>query len=95
MVIELATFHVVSGKEDEFALAYSTARPLLVGSAGCAGAVMHRVHEDKSTFVLLVEWERIEDHLEGFRRSNAYAQWRSLISPFFDGDPLVIHLSSL
>ncbi|MCI2975260.1 MAG: hypothetical protein MP439_04180 [Ferrimicrobium sp.] len=56
---------------------------------------MDRVHEDKSTFVLLVEWERIGDHLEGFRRSNAYAQWRTLISPFFDGDPVVIHLSSL
>ncbi|MEX6430279.1 MAG: antibiotic biosynthesis monooxygenase family protein [Ferrimicrobium sp.] len=92
MVIELATFHITQGQETAFHRAYLAARPHLAQSPGCRRADLRRVQEDASTFVLLVEWERIEDHLDGFRTSNAYIEWRRLLSPFFAVDPTVVHL---
>jgi heme-degrading monooxygenase HmoA len=92
MVTEVATFHVLAGKEDSFYSAYLAARPHLSQYPGCRSAMLSRVVEVPSTFVLRVEWDRIEDHLDGFRVSDAYVEWRKLLSPFFDGDPSVIHL---
>ena len=47
--------------------------------------------ERPDTFLLLVEWERLEDHTEGFRGSAAYAEWRRLLHRFYDPFPVVEH----
>jgi hypothetical protein len=41
---------------------------------------------------LLVEWETLDDHLVGFRESERFSEWRSLIGPFFDSPPVVDHV---
>ncbi|WP_298338153.1 antibiotic biosynthesis monooxygenase family protein [Ferrimicrobium sp.] len=92
MVTELATFRVRAGQEDAFYHSYLAARPHLAQFPGCESATIYRVHEAPSTFVLCAQWRTLEDHLEGFRASEAYAEWRKLLSPFFDGDPSVVHL---
>jgi hypothetical protein len=33
----------------------------------------------------------LEAHTEGFRGSELFKEWRTLIGPFFDGPPLVEH----
>lgn len=45
--------------------------------------------ERPSTYLLLVEWQRLEDHTEGFRRSAQYQQWRWLLHHFYDPFPTV------
>jgi heme-degrading monooxygenase HmoA len=91
MVIEIADFTVRPGTEDEFAAAYREARPLLAATPGFLGARMTRGIESPSRFVLLVEWETLEAHTDGFRTSDRYPRWRELIGPFFAGDPHVEH----
>ncbi len=39
---------------------------------------------DSSRFILLVRWERLEDHTEGFCRSAEYQQWKSLLHHYYD-----------
>ncbi|WP_298212431.1 antibiotic biosynthesis monooxygenase family protein [Ferrimicrobium sp.] len=92
MVTELATFRVRVGQEDDFYRSYLAARPYLTQATGCMSVMMYRVHEVSSTFVLCAEWNSVEDHLDRFRSSDAYVEWRRLLSPYFDGDPSVIHL---
>ena len=41
--------------------------------------------------MLLVEWDSIEAHTEGFRGSEDYAQWRALLHHFYDPFPVVEH----
>jgi heme-degrading monooxygenase HmoA len=50
-----------------------------------------RCIERASTYLLLVEWETIEDHTVGFRTSTAYDQWRTLLHHFYEPFPTVEH----
>ena len=50
---------------------------------------------DRATFLLLVEWETIEAHTEGFRNSEAYQEWRALLHHFYDPFPVVEHFETV
>ena len=50
--------------------------------------------ERPSCFLLLVEWERLEDHTEGFRGSTAYEEWRAALHHFYDPFPIVEHFEA-
>jgi heme-degrading monooxygenase HmoA len=95
MVLEVALFDVHPGQEDEFVKAYATARPLLVTTPGCRSARMTRGIESPSRFVLLVEWDTVEAHVENFRATERFAAWRALIGPYFAAPPHVEHFSDL
>ena len=41
--------------------------------------------------MLLVGWDRLEDHTEGFRGSAEYERWRDLLHRFYDPFPTVEH----
>jgi heme-degrading monooxygenase HmoA len=47
--------------------------------------------EQEGRYLLLVKWETIEDHTEGFRGSKEYQQWRRLLHHFYDPFPTVEH----
>lgn len=84
MVIEVAVFTVKDGHAEQFAAAYARARDLLASSPGCRSVRMTQGIENPSRFVLLVEWETLEAHTEGFRGSERFGQWRAAIGPHFD-----------
>jgi heme-degrading monooxygenase HmoA len=91
MVLERAQFRITPGREDEFEQAFAQAKRLLAGSRGFRGATLSRGVESPSAYLLLVEWETLEDHTEGFRGSPAFGEWRGLIGHLFDGAPDVEH----
>jgi heme-degrading monooxygenase HmoA len=95
MVLEVALIDVLAGQEEEFATAYRKAREVLASTPGCRSVRMTRGIESPSRFVLLVEWEAIEAHLENFRATERFTTWRSLIGPYFDGAPRVEHFADL
>ena len=47
--------------------------------------------EQDDAYLLLVEWDRLEDHTEGFRGSPQYQEWRRLLHHFYDPFPTVAH----
>jgi len=38
-----------------------------------------------------VNWEKLEDHTVGFRESEQYQKWISLLYRFYDPFPEVVH----
>ena len=56
---------------------------------------LSRCLERPGGYLLLVEWDRLEDHTEGFRGSPAYADWRALLHSFYDPFPVVEHYVSV
>jgi len=46
-------------------------------------------------YILLVNWERLEDHTEGFRGSEEYQEWKKLLHHFYDPFPTVEHYESV
>jgi heme-degrading monooxygenase HmoA len=95
MVLEVALIDVVPGREDAFAAAYANGHELVASTPGCRSVRMTRGIESPSRFVLLVEWDTVEAHVENFRATERFAAWRALIGPYFAAPPHVEHFSDL
>jgi len=95
MIYELAEIDVKDGHADAFADAVRQAVPHFRGTKGCHSVRLTRSIEHPHRFRLVVEWETVEDHMEGFRNSDAFTEWRRLVSPHFVSPPRVEHLDLL
>ena len=49
--------------------------------------------ERPNVYMFTIDWETLDDHLVGFRESEQFTQWRTLIGPHFDGPAVVEHFS--
>ena len=91
MVLEHALLSVRPGHEDAFEEAFAQAKEIIAGMPGFGRLTLSRCVERTSTYLLLVAWDRLEDHTEGFRASPHYQRWRELLHHFYDPFPLVEH----
>jgi quinol monooxygenase YgiN len=94
-VVELARFDVKPGAEDAFVAAYLGVRAEVATTPGCRSVRMTRGIESPSSFVLLVEWDSIDAHLETFRGSERFTRWRAALGPYFAGTPAVEHVADV
>ncbi len=95
MILEHAVLNVRPGQQAEFEAAYAVARPLIAGAGGCRSVRVERCLETPGRYLLLVEWDSLEDHTEGFRGSDAFQEWRRLLHHFYDPAPVVEHFEAL
>jgi len=95
MILEVAVLHVIPGFEDEFLKAFSKAEQIISKMAGYLSHQLKRCIENTSQFILLVEWEKLTDHTEAFRKSGEYQQWKSLLHHFYDPFPTVEHYENV
>lgn len=95
MILEHALLPVRHGREAEFEQAFTEAKPLIAASPGFRSITLSRGLESSGTYLLLVEWESLEDHTEGFRGSAAYGRWQALLHHFYDPFPAVEHFDPL
>jgi heme-degrading monooxygenase HmoA len=95
VITEHALLEVIAGREDEFVGAMGRARSIIAASPGFVSLRVERCVERPSCFLLLVEWERLEDHTVGFRGSPAYDDWRAALHHFYDPFPVVEHFEAV
>lgn len=93
MILEQVQLSVVPGREEEFEHAFDTARHIPAAAAGFRSLRLGRCVEQPSTYLLLIEWDTLADHMEGFRNSEAFGQWRGLLGHFWDPPPTVLHFT--
>ncbi len=91
--MEHALLSVRPGQEAEFETAFADARAIIASMPGFRGLALTRCLERDNVYLLLVEWERLEDHTAGFRGSAAYEEWRRLLHHFYDPFPVVEHFA--
>ncbi len=91
MILEHALLPVKAGQESAFERAFGEATAIIAGMPGFGGLTLSRCVERPETYLLLVEWDRLEDHTEGFRSSPEYQEWRALLHSFYDPFPVVEH----
>ena len=89
MIVEHALLQVRAGEGAAFERAFAKARPLIAASPGFLGMEVRRGCEAVETYLLIVHWDRMEHHRDGFRRSDRYNEWRTLLHPFYDPMPVV------
>jgi heme-degrading monooxygenase HmoA len=91
MILELAILDVRPGETAEFEQAFAEAKTIISAMPGFDHLELQRCLEDPNRYVLLVGWDRLEDHTEGFRNSPDYQRWRALLHHFYDPHPTVEH----
>ena len=95
MITEHAILPVIPGQEVEFIEAMNRAKSIIASAPGFLSLRVERCIEQPSSFLLLIEWESLEAHTEGFRNSDAFGEWRSLLHHFYDPFPVVEHFESV
>ncbi|MFC9514405.1 antibiotic biosynthesis monooxygenase family protein [Nocardiaceae bacterium NPDC056970] len=91
MILEHALLQVKPGRTDEFEAAFAQAKKIISAMPGFRRLSLSRSIERPDGYLLLVEWDTLEDHTEGFRGSDEYQEWRRLLHHFYDPFPTVEH----
>ena len=96
MILELADIRIHPGRHAEFEAAIRRGVETVIAHAkGFRGYRVDRGVESPDRYLLLIEWDSLEDHTEGFRGSSDFARWRELVGPFFAAPPVVEHFSAV
>lgn len=91
MILEVAILDVKPGQCSEFEQAFSKAQDIISDIKGYISHQLKKCVENPHRYILLVNWETLEDHTEGFRGSAKYQQWKDLLHHFYDPFPSVEH----
>jgi len=91
MILELAILHVKSGMENQFESDFKTASQYISSINGYKGHSLQKSIENENQYILLVNWNSIEDHEIGFRKSKVYQNWKELLHHYYEPFPTVEH----
>lgn len=93
MILEHADIRIDPLKSSAFEEAILRGVSTVIAHAkGFKGYKVNRSIESPGRYLLMIYWETLEDHTVGFRGSDAFAQWRAIVGPFFAQPPVVEHL---
>jgi len=95
MILEVATLNIRPGQWEEFEQAFSAAQVIISSMPGYLSHQLQRCIEESDRYILLVNWETLEDHTVGFRESEQYLEWKSLLHHFYDPYPEVVHYGAV
>ena len=82
MVIEYIRYEITD--PEPFLLGYEKARAALDTSPHCLSYELSRCTEEPTSFILRIEWESAEGHLQGFRKSPEFARFLAAVRPFIE-----------
>ena len=95
MILEVAVLDVKPGQEKEFELAFGKAQEIISSMHGYVSHQLQKCIENTSRYILLVNWQTLEDHTVGFRESEQYQEWRKALHHFYDPFPEVQHYTGV
>lgn len=95
MILEVAILDVRPGQERSFETAFNQAAGIISSMQGYISHQLQRCMEKPSRYILLVNWETLEDHTIGFRQSAQYQEWKRLLHHFYDPFPTVEHYEKI
>ena len=95
MILEAVFLQVKAGQAEEFEAAFRQASPIIVSMKGYVAHELQNCIEVENKYLLLVQWETLEDHTVGFRGSAEYQEWKALLHHFYEPFPTVEHFSQV
>jgi heme-degrading monooxygenase HmoA len=91
MILEVAVLNIKAGQTGDFEMAFAEAQTIISSMNGYISHQLKKCVENDHQYLLLVEWETLEDHTVGFRQSQEYQRWKALLHHFYDPFPTVEH----
>ena len=84
VVVEYIRYLIPAERAGEFEDAYRRAGVILTADEHCVRHEVSRGVENPDRYVVRIEWDSVEGHEQGFRKSTAFAEFFELVKPFFD-----------
>jgi heme-degrading monooxygenase HmoA len=91
MILEVAILNVVDGKKEQFEIDFAAAGQYINSVKGYIKHSLSKCIEQQNKYILLVEWNTLEDHTITFRQSEQYQHWKQLLHHYYDPFPTVEH----
>ncbi len=95
MVLEAAPLQVRAGQGAAFEDAFRQAQRIIASMPGYRSHRLERCIERPGEYLLLVEWDTLEAHEQGFRGSPQYQEWKRLLHHFYEPFPVVSHYAAV
>lgn len=95
MILEVAMLQIKPGMTADFETSFKQASAIIASMNGYIKHELQKCIEEDHKYILLVQWEKLEDHTEGFRGSPQYQQWKSLLHHYYDPFPMVEHFTKI
>ena len=90
MVIESAQLPVAPGREEEFERAMVRGREILENAPGSGKVMVTRGVESPSTYLLVIEWDSVEQHQKA-AEGESFLEFREMLRGFYEDKPIVQH----
>lgn len=94
MVTEVAFFNALPGKEEALGQGIIQGIEFIRQHPECISANVTRCIEKPGRYMLSVVWSSLEAHINDFRNSALFSQWRAPISGLFEEKPEVYHFQA-
>ncbi|HXI00365.1 MAG TPA: antibiotic biosynthesis monooxygenase [Sphingobacteriaceae bacterium] len=91
MILEVAILNVIPGQQSEFEASFAVAKNIISTMNGYKWHQLQKCLEISNQYILLVQWDTLEDHTIGFRQSAGYQEWKKLLHHYYDPFPVVEH----
>ena len=95
MILEVAILFVKKGEEKQFEQDFKIAGQYISSIKGYIGHSLRKCIEQHNKYILLVDWEKFEDHTTGFRNSEQYMEWKKMLHHYYDPFPVVEHYETI
>jgi heme-degrading monooxygenase HmoA len=95
MITEIALLHIKKDQGATFEQAFQKAQMIISSMQGYIEHELLKCVEEADKYLLIVRWETIKDHTEGFRNSEEYKEWKKLLHHFYDPFPEVEHYEKI
>ena len=96
MILEVADIRIAPGQQAAFDEAIQRGLSTVISQAkGFKGWKVQKGIESPERYLLMIEWETLEDHTVAFRGGPLFPQWRAIVGPFFAAPPVVEHFNLL
>ncbi len=91
MILEMAILQVIQEEVVNFERDFAIASQYIQSIPGYVNHTLRKCIEEENKYLLLVNWEKLEDHTVGFRESKAYLEWKNLLHQYYNPFPIIEH----
>ena len=95
MILESAALQIRTEQSAAFETAFRDAQAIIAAMPGYISHELQRCVERENHYLLLVRWESVAAHEEGFRKSAQYQEWKRLLHHYYDPFPTVLHYEAV
>lgn len=95
MILEVAMLYIKDGLSASFEADFKKASQYISVIDGYVSHSLQKCMEQPNKYILLVQWQKLEDHTINFRTSSEYLKWKELLHHYYTPFPIVEHFEEV